>query len=677
MTHTLIGTAGHVDHGKTTLIQALTGIDADRLKEEKKRGITIDLGYAFLPLPGGGVASIIDVPGHEKFIKNMLAGAGGIDLVLLVIAADDGVMPQTREHLNILHLLGAQEGIVVLTKCDLIDDDGWREMVREDIRETVAPTFLADAQIVEVSSHTGQGINELKELIINKINTGYTGHPAGDIVHQRGTTFTEPPAGSNVPCGISDRFRIPVDRVFSVEGFGTVVTGTLTEGTLKLGDALTVYPAIRAAKVRRIQVHGGDAEAAFAGQRVAVNLSGLRREEVNRGDVLAPPDTLCPTRMLDVKLIALPDTPREIKTGSRLHFHYGTHNVLCKAVLLGCESLKAGQECYAQLRFTEEVAVKQGDRFVVRFYSPMETVGGGVVLHVQPKKHRKGKAAEIERTLEIREQAGVSGDITARILQAIADEGPNFTPLEEIRERLGYGIIKTEGTEPPTEADVFTDAFTSLTRSNKITRIGAHHAIDETFRTQLAARLTRQLAAFHKDNPLQPGIRKEELRSRILPHIKTALFDAVLNIYEETQLIRVRETRVSLADFSVLYTPTQQQIRDDILDRIKKGGYTPPSPEELLAPWKKKNADFNQVLDALQTEGTLVTTEPGILFSSESIENAKTIFRTPKAESHAPVTLAQFRDALGTSRKFALSILEYFDRTGFTRKEGESRVLKQ
>ncbi|MCL2605189.1 MAG: selenocysteine-specific translation elongation factor [Defluviitaleaceae bacterium] len=680
MTHTLIGTAGHVDHGKTTLIQALTGISTDRidrLKEERSRGITIDLGYAFLPLPGGGVASIIDVPGHEKFIKNMLAGAGGIDLVLLVIAADDGVMPQTREHLNILHLLGARDGIVVLTKCDLIDDDDWREMVREDIRETVAPTFLADAQIVEVSSHTGQGIDELKKAILSKINNGdinlYNGgikRTEGEIAHQKGAAFTLLPAGSNAPFGTAAHFRIPVDRVFSVDGFGTVVTGTLTEGTLKLGDAVTVYPANRAAKVRHIQVHGGDAEVAFAGQRVAVNLSGLRREEINRGDVLAPPGTLRPTRMLDVKLTALPDTPREIKTGSRLHFHYGTHNVLCKAVLLGCEKLTAGQECYAQLRFAAEVAVKQGDRFVVRFYSPTETVGGGVVLHVQPKKHRKAKAAEIERTLEIREQAGVSGDITARILQTITDEGPNFTPLEEME----FGIINgdAQGSDLNTILD-------GLAEAEKITRVGAHHVIDEGFRAHLAVRIMKTLTVYHKETPLQSGMRKEELRSRLLPNVKTPLFDSLLHIYEETQQIRAQNNRVSLADFTVSYTPAQQQIREDILDRMKKGGYAPPSPEELLTPWKKKTADFNQVLDALQSENALVTTELGILFSMESIESAKQIFLSLSQnpdQSDTPITLAQFRDALSTSRKFALSLLEYFDRIGFTRKEGEARVIK-
>ncbi|MCL2203887.1 MAG: selenocysteine-specific translation elongation factor [Defluviitaleaceae bacterium] len=642
--HILIGTAGHVDHGKTTLIAALTGIEAhriDRLKEEKKRGITIDLGYAYLPLPGGGVASVIDVPGHEKFIKNMLAGAGGMDLVLLVIAADDGVMPQTREHLNILHLLGAQDGIVVLTKSDLADEQ-WRALVQEDICETVAGTFLENAPILAVSSHTGQGLDALKALIFEKIQA------ASEITHP-----LLPP------------FRVPVDRVFSVDGFGTVITGTLTEGMIKLGDAVAVYPANRPAKVRHIQVHGGDAEAAFAGQRVALNLSGVRREDIQRGCVLAPPGTLQPTRMLDVKLTVLPGCPREIRTGSRLHFYYGTHNALCKAVLLGCDRLEAGQEAYAQLRFTEEVAVKQNDRFVTRFYSPMETVGGGIVLHAQPKKHRKGKAAEIEKRLKIREQAGVSGDENARILQAIADEGPNLTPLEEILKQLGYSHAAT------CEA-----ALDTLARQGRITRVGAHHAIDDTFRAQLSTRLKKHLATYHRDNPLHPGIRKEALRSRLLPHSKPPLFDLLLQIYIEAAVARLTGDRVALADFSPAYTPAQQQIREDIRSRAQAGGFTPPSPEELLAPWRKKAADSQQVLDALQIEGALITTEPGILFSTQAIQEAKNAFLSLAGHPPAPVTLPQFRDALATSRKFALSLLEYFDRTGFTRKEGDARIIR-
>jgi len=364
---------------------------------------------------------------------------------------------------------------------------------------------------------------------------------------------------------------------------------------------------------------------------------------------------------MDVKLSVISGSPREIKTGSRLHFYHGTHNALCKAVLLGCDSLSAGQTAYAQLRFTEDIAVKQGDRFVVRFYSPVETVGGGVILHTQPKKHRKNKAAEINKTLEIREQAEVSGDITAHILQTIADESPNFTPLDEIKKRTAH-ISDT----------VFEETLTELSHQNKITFIGTQHAIDETFREHLAARLTKTLAAYHKANPLLHGIPKEELRSRILPNVKTPLFDLILYVYEGTQVLQILNNRISLATFAVVYSPAQKQIRDNIVNQIKNGGFTPPAPEELLAPWQKKSADFHQIMDALLTDGTLTASEPGIIFATEAVNEAKQMLILMPA----PITLAQFRDALNTSRKFALSLLEYFDRIGFTRKEGDARVIK-
>ncbi|MCL2189616.1 MAG: selenocysteine-specific translation elongation factor [Defluviitaleaceae bacterium] len=641
--HVLIGTAGHVDHGKTTLITALTGIEhdkIDRLKEEKKRGITIDLGYACLPLPDGGVASIIDVPGHEKFIKNMLAGASGIDLVLLVIASDDGVMPQTREHLSILQLLNAQSGIIVLTKCDVTDED-WRTLVKEDIRALTKNTFLGNAPIVEVSARTGSGILELKSLILTQVTSRNLCSPQG-----------------------FNHSRLPIDRVFSVEGFGTVVTGTLTEGTLHVGETVHIFPANTPAKVRNIQVHGGDVAEAFAGQRAAVNLSGIRKEDVKRGDILAPADALHPTRMLDVRLEILPDSPREVKNNTRLHFYHGTFNALCKAVLLHGTTLKAGQSTYAQLRFTEDIAVKQGDRFVVRFYSPMETVGGGIILHTQPQKHRRAKANEIEKRLTQREQAQKSGDICAQILQRIADGSPNLTPLDEIKKNNGSAPVQ------------FDEAVTTLMQAGKVTRISETHVIDEGFRTQFAARLTKQLAAYHAANPLQRGIRREELRGQLLPKAKPALFDALLHIYEATH-IRVVEGRVASANFSIQLTPAQQQIRDDICTRLQSAPYMPPAMEELQALWQKKTADFRQVMDALQAEGAIITTEAGIFFHASTVTSAKEIFT--QLYGSAPtqnVTLALFRDTLGTSRKFALSLLEYFDRTGFTRKEGEGRVLK-
>ncbi|MCL2840040.1 MAG: selenocysteine-specific translation elongation factor [Defluviitaleaceae bacterium] len=631
MKHILIGTAGHVDHGKTALIRALTGIETDRLKEEKKRGITIDLGFAHMELPTGERASIVDVPGHEKFVKNMLAGAGGIDLVLLVIAADDGVMPQTREHLGILQLLNAKDGIIVLTKCDLVDED-WLTLIQEDVKATVADTFLANASLINVSSHTGLGIDTLKKIIAEKVDTATSKN-------------------------IATPFRIPVDRVFSAEGFGTVVTGTLIEGALNQGDLVEVYPSGKQTRVRTLQVHGGQVDTAYAGQRTAVNLSGITREEIQRGHVLSPPAAIQPTRMLDVKLTTLKDSPREIKTSSRVHFYYGTCNVLCKVVLMDTEKLPPGASGYAQLRFTEDVAVKRGDSFVLRFYSPTETIGGGIILNEHPKKHRKVKTSETIQTLENLEQGG----LTENIQQAIASAG--VAQLEEIQKRFGL------------DKDTWQTELETLTADNRITIITPQTAIEANYREILKSKMIVFIKAYHKENPLQPGIKKEELRSHMLPEQKPAFFDKLLQIYNDK--LRISDGRISLIDFTITYTKEQSIIRNELLSRLEKDGFTPPSPEELLAQYQKaakKTAE--SILAAMLTEGVVTYTEPTIIFASETIAQAKAIFRTQAACGGDGVTLAQFRDATGTSRKFALSILEFLDRSGVTRKIGDARILK-
>ena len=626
MKHILLGTAGHVDHGKTALIRALTGIETDRLMEEKSRGITIDLGFAHMTLPGGETVSIVDVPGHEKFIKNMLAGAGGIDLVLLVIAADDGVMPQTREHLGILQLLRAQNGIIVLTKCDLTDEE-WQDLICEDIRSTVAETFLQDTPIIRVSAHTGQGIPQLRKAIREII---------------------EKTSAKNIALP----FRIPVDRVFSAEGFGTVITGTLIEGTLKQGNGVTVYPSGDKGKVRNLQVHSNQVETAYAGQRVAVNISGLKREDIIRGHVLAQENTIQPTKMLDVKIALMKDTLREVKSGSRLHFHYGTHNTLCKVVLIKTESLTAKQTAYAQLRFTEEVAVKSGDSFVVRFYSPTETIGGGIVLNTAPKKYRKTRMTETLKSLEALEK----GDISTQIHQAIANQG-GIAHLEEIRKVFGMS------------ADAWTQEIEILVSGNKITLIGSQ-AIEGNFREALAVQILSTLKTYHNENPLHQGMPKAELRSRVLPGQKPAFFDELLKLYDRQ--LQVLSERVALWDFETTYTSEQRKIRDAIVSRLQQGGYTPPTIDELLASNKKGG---EKIFDALLAEGALISTEPGIVFDATIIEEAKDRLQRLADQGDGTITLAQFRDEVQTSRKFALSLLEYFDRVGFTRKMGDSRVL--
>jgi len=387
--HVIIGTAGHVDHGKTLLVKALTGIDTDRLVEEKKRGITIELGFAHLDWPDGTQAGIVDVPGHEKFIKNMLAGAGGIDLAMLIIAADDGVMPQTVEHLDILTLLGVKDGLIVITKADTVDPE-WLEMMQEEIREKTTGSFLEGKPIMAVSAYTGQGIAELKEMLRELVRKAEE-------------------KSMRIP------FRLPVDRVFSVEGFGTVVTGTLIEGAITEGDLAELVPSGTQTRIRNLQVHGKDAETVYAGQRVAINLANLKKTDIQRGDVVSKPGTVRTSRMLDVRLKNLPGSGRIIKNDSQVHLFHGTAELLAKVVLFGREELKPGESCYAQLRMTEPIATKNGDHFVIRFFSPLETIGGGVILDDQPRRHKRSDP-KIQEIMKIKER-GSRDDMTVQLLE--------------------------------------------------------------------------------------------------------------------------------------------------------------------------------------------------------------------------------------------------------------------
>ena len=629
MKHLLIGTAGHVDHGKTSLIKALTGIDADRLAEEKKRGITIELGFARMELPDGRSASVIDVPGHEKFVKNMLAGAGGIDLALLVVAADDGVMPQTREHLDILEMLGTACGIVVVTKTDLVDEE-WLALVSEDIRELAAPTFLGGAEPAYVSSHTGDGVAQLKSLIAEKIK----GAPAKNL---------------DAP------FRLPVDRVFTMDGFGTVVTGTLVEGQIRPGDAAEILPGGIKTKLRGVQVHGLDAGAAYAGQRVALNLAGTRRDEVKRGDTIARPGSVQPTRMADVKLSMLKGAKREIRSGQRLHFHYGTGSALCKAALIDSASLSAGCEGFAQLRFLEDVALKRGDPFVLRFYSPTETVGGGTVLDEKPLKFRRAKAAEAAESMRGLE----SGDALARLLRELEKTG--LTTCGEIAARLG--------TDP-----AGLGAF-----AGDVVLIGDGGIMSKSHSQKLLANLTGHLEAFHEKNPLLPGMAKQELRARAAASVKPADFDELLLAFDDE--LRAERGCVRLAGFKPEYGPAALEMKQRIAHALAEGGFSPPPAGEIVAGAAKAAGGGKakaeklaaQVLDAMLFEGEAVLAEPGMAFSAGSVALAKEKFAALAEKS--PVSLGDFRDALGTSRKFALSMLEYFDRSGFSAKRGENREL--
>lgn len=632
MNNVIIGTAGHVDHGKTCLINALTGIDTDRLAEEKRRGITIELGFAYLGLPDGTKAGIIDVPGHEKFIRNMLAGAGGIDLALLVVAADEGVMPQTREHLGILSLLDIQRGCVALTKTDLVEPE-WLELVTEDVREQLRGTCLAGAPILPVSSFTGAGIEDLRQTLF------------GLVAQTRGK-HTERP------------FRLPVDRVFSMQGFGTVATGTLIEGTLSVGAEVMLYPAGRLLKARGLQVHSLGVSTAEAGQRVAVNLQGVKREELERGDVLAAPGSLQPTMMVDTRLRVLPDSDRTVKNGSRLHFYCGAKELLCKAVLLGgVGELIPGESCYAQLRFEEPVALRAGDRFVVRFYSPIETIGGGQILDPFPRKHRPGDM-EAPVLLDMLQQ----GDAAGRVEALVREQSARYVPLSRIRLQTNMN-----------EAD-FAACVRRLEAAGTLLRVTDKLCIHAAHYESLRGKAEGFLREFHRANPLRAGARREALRAALFPWLEAGPADRLLDRMAADGTLCAPGRCLALPAFSVTFTPEQEALKGSILSACAREPFAPPE-RGALARELGKAKDFQRVLDYLTDEGELILLEPDLLFTREAVEKAELAFRSLAAQG-GMVTLAQLRDALSTSRKYAMALLEYWDLAGLTKKEGDARRLR-
>ena len=628
MKNIIIGTAGHVDHGKTALIKALTGIETDRIKEEKKRGITIELGFAYLDLPDGEKAGIIDVPGHEKFVKNMLAGAGGIDLALLVVAADEGFMPQTREHLGILSLLNISEGIIVITKKDMVDDD-WLEVVCEDVRNEVKGTFLENAQIIPVSSYTGEGIEQLKTAIFELID--------------QNTQIKN----LDIP------FRIPVDRIFSVEGFGTVITGTLIEGRMKIGDPVTIYPSRIESRVRNLQVHSHDVTEAYAGQRVAVNLAGLKKTDLNKGDVVAVPNSMHTTMMIDIKLNILRDCEREILNGTRLHLYHGARDVLCKVILLDRDSISAGESCYAQLRLEEEIAVKTGDRFVLRFYSPLETIGGGIILDSNPFKHKRNDPAVLE-SLHIKE----SGSDKEKISAALHDYSSRFETLDFLQ--VQTAIPKEQ----------FDQQIQKLLKDKTAFRVSDNIVIHSDYLTHLKDTAVRLLSAYHQENPLRDGMKKDEFRSKFLHFDDIAVIDKITDSLVNRKFLKYVNGCVALADFEVQ--------KDDNLEEIeaafREGGFSPESPDQIATRFPKVK-NYRQVVESLVNTGRLVRVEDKILLHVDYYEKALSMAKEHIAQN-GQITLAEMRDLMGASRKFAVAVLEYWDRRNITKKVGDARVLK-
>lgn len=632
MKHVIIGTAGHVDHGKTLLIKALTGIDTDRLVEEKKRGITIELGFAHLDWPDGTQAGIVDVPGHEKFIKNMLAGAGGIDLAMLVVAADEGFMPQTVEHLNILTLLGIRDGLVVITKTDMVDPE-WLEMMREEVAERVKGSFLEGKPVYCVSAYTGEGIPALREAL----------HDLVGRAEEKSARVA---------------FRLPVDRVFSVDGFGTVVTGTLIEGAMREGDAAELAPSGVSTRIRNLQVHGRDVETAYAGQRVAVNLAGIKKTDIQRGDAVVRPGSIRTSRMLDVRLHCLNDSDRTILNDSQVHLYHGASVLLAKVVLLDRDSLRPGESCYAQLRLTENIAAKNGDRFVVRFYSPLETIGGGTILDDAPVRHKRNDDAVLA-ALQIRE----SGSGAERVVQVLTEFGHSLPTAAQFQAKLGMDASSLA----PELEDLIAVGRVLEPLPGRYLSAAAFDAVWESCRALLTA--------YHAKNPLHGGMRAAELRQKLFRATDQSVADAILAALCREGRIKAVADRYALADFEIHYTKRQSAIREKLLNTYRKAGLETPTADEALAQFEAKEmTDAKQVLESAATGGELILLSPGLYWHRDTYLRVCGVVKEHFA-SHETTTLAELRDMLGTSRKYTLAVLEYYDRNRITRKEGDVRYL--
>lgn len=629
MKNVIIGTAGHIDHGKTTLIKALTGRNTDRWEEEQKRGITIDLGFTWFDLPSGDRAGIIDVPGHEKFINNMVAGVVGMDLVLLVIAADEGIMPQTREHMDILQLLGIEKSIIVLNKCDLVDEE-WTELVEEEIKEELSGTFLEDAPVVKVSAATGEGLEELVKLI---------DHMASDEL---------------VPKDIHTIPRLPVDRAFSLSGFGTIITGTLVSGTIRKEDVLEMFPIGKESKIRSIQVHGEDKRECYAGQRVAINLSNIKKHEIRRGCVLAAPGSMKTTDLLDVKLNVLDSSMRVLTNHTRLHLFTGTSELLCRAVLLDKEEIGPGESGYVQLRLEEEIAVCRGDKFVVRFYSPMETIGGGVILEPNPGVKKRFQAAVIEELKQ--KESGSTADV---VELHVKEHGKTMITVAELARITARSPeeVKQDVKELKQQGKV------CVFEMRKDTFVWHMSAAEETRRI-----LEEGLGAYERKYPYRYGMKKAEVQMTYFSRMKPNVFDRVVSFLEEKGWFKRVDEFLCTSDYQVRKDETYEKTAKLLTDAFSRAKYDFLRYSEIDCQGvPRETAD--DILNILLEEHIAVKVAEDIYTLQQYMDEAKEVISAKLAEDPV-ITIAQVRDIFGTSRKSAKPILEYMDSIKVTKKTG-------
>jgi selenocysteine-specific elongation factor len=632
----IIGTAGHIDHGKTALIRALTGQETDRLKEEKERGISIDLGFAYLDLASGERAGIVDVPGHERFIRNMLAGAHGIDLVLLVVAADDGVMPQTEEHLDILHLLGAAHGVVAITKADLVDE-ARLAVVREEIEILLAGTTLEGAPIVAVSSATGFGLDTLRQTIETQL-AGY------------------------VRAASTGYFRLPVDRAFVMHGHGVVVTGTAIGGAIRAGDTVRLLPSGEETRVRTVQVHGCEVAEATHGQRVALNLAGVERTEVKRGDVVCDPRLDRVTDRIDAWVEIRPAAGRPVESHEVVRLYVGTAEAMGKLVLVdGRDALPPRQSGYAQLVLREPVQVLRGDRFVLRNQSAQRTIGGGVVVHPFARRHRHGDTRLLSDLEELRHAA-----TPAHIIGALMCLEPEFAVSPEFLAQAGNLAV---------------GAIREILRSDPSLRPlpdAADAAACTTAEKWQALRtaVVEALRQYHERNPLLPGLEMESLRTQIAPDLSPKIYRALLDaLLTQGVIARGDNSTIRLPSHKVILKRDEEELGARAEALIAAGGVTPPDLKQIETALRVPRQRLQPILQQLERQGKVVKITTDLYFARAHLERARTLLRE-YAEAHGEINAATFRDLLGASRKFSISLLDYFDRTGFTLRVGDVRKLR-
>ena len=630
----VIGTAGHVDHGKSTLVEAITGIHPDRLKEEREREMTIDLGFAWMTLPNGEEVGIVDVPGHRDFIENMLSGIGGIDAALFVIAADEGVMPQTREHLAILDLLQVQGGVIALTKVDLVDDPDWLDLIEDDIRQIMQGTVLENAPIIRVSPKKKIGLPDLIAAI-------------GECLAER------PP---RMDLG---RPRLPVDRVFTISGFGTVVTGTLSDGVLRVGDELEILPGGLRGRVRGLQTHKRKEQVAIPGSRTAVNISGVNVDQISRGDVVTHPNQYQPTGRIDARVRILPDASSSLRHNMQVKLFVGAAEELARVRLLGSDELKPGEEGWIQLEVDRPVVVVRGDRYIIRRPSPAETLGGGGVLDHHPTRRYKRFARDTLTRLQALE-AGTPGEILLQTLM-----GLGIAPLKDIVSRSNLDIETVEKALAELNMMglvVFPEAKgeADLTAMNTLIASRAYWE-------QISTRATGEIAAYHRTNPLRRGMPKEELKSRL--NLPPRVFNSLLSGLIADARVEEFGPLVRLPEHEIRFNARQQIAVDHLMERFWKNPYTPPTVKEC------QESVGNEVYLALLDLGRLIQVASDVVFSAEGYQDMlaqiKGLFTTQET-----VTAAQVRDHFKTSRRYALALLEFLDSQGITIREGDVRRLR-